>query len=50
MLSEGKTSVEVKEDAFLRYNEALDKEASNLLLMHRRSANPACILRTIVLF
>ena len=35
---EGKTSVEVKEDAYLRYNEALDKEASNLLLMQDEGA------------
>jgi len=38
MLSEGKTSVEVKEDAYLRYNEALDKEAANLLLMQDEGA------------
>ena len=34
MLEEGKSSVEVKLEAHDRYNEALDKEASKLLLMH----------------
>ena len=34
MLEEGKSSVEVTMDAYERYNEALDKEASKLLLMH----------------
>ena len=34
MLEEGKSSVEVKLEAHERYNEALDKEASKLLLMH----------------
>ncbi|WP_419919794.1 flavin-containing monooxygenase [Candidatus Poriferisocius sp.] len=33
MLEEGKSSVEVKPDAHDRYNEALDQEASELLLM-----------------
>jgi 4-hydroxyacetophenone monooxygenase len=33
MLQEGKSRVEVKEDAYERYNEALDEEASKLLLM-----------------
>ena len=38
MLGEGKARVEVKEDAYLRYNEALDEEASNLLLMQDEGA------------
>lgn len=33
LLEEGKSRVEVKEDAFVRYNEALDAEAATLLLM-----------------
>jgi 4-hydroxyacetophenone monooxygenase len=33
-LEEGKSRVEVRQDAFERYNEALDEEASKLLLMH----------------
>jgi 4-hydroxyacetophenone monooxygenase len=33
MLREGKTRVEVKEEAYERYNEALDEEASKLLLL-----------------
>jgi 4-hydroxyacetophenone monooxygenase len=33
MLQEGKTRVEVKEAAYERYNEALDEEASKLLLL-----------------
>ena len=38
MLEEGQTSVEVTMDAYERYNEALDKEASKLLLMHEEGA------------
>ena len=38
MLEEGKTSVEVTMDAYERYNEALDKESSKLLLMHEEGA------------
>lgn len=38
MLEEGKTRVEVSMDAFQRYNDALDEEASKLLLMHDEGA------------
>lgn len=38
MLQEGKTRVEVEEAAFRRYNEALDVEASQLLLMQPEGA------------
>jgi 4-hydroxyacetophenone monooxygenase len=38
MLEEGRTRVEVKEAAFRRYNEALDVEASQLLLMQPEGA------------
>lgn len=37
-LSEGKTRVEVKVEAFERYNAALDEEASSLLLMQEEGA------------
>jgi 4-hydroxyacetophenone monooxygenase len=38
MIEEGKTRVDVKESAYLRYNEALDEEASKLLLLERAGA------------
>jgi 4-hydroxyacetophenone monooxygenase len=37
-LEEGKSRVEVKHDAFERYNEALDEAASKLLLMQEYGA------------
>ena len=38
MLEEGKSRVEVTMDAYERYNEALDEEASSLLLMQEEGA------------
>ena len=38
MLEEGKSRVEVKMDAYERYNEALDEEASKLLLLQEEGA------------
>jgi len=38
MIEEGKSRVEVKESAYLRYNEALDDEASKLLLLNEEGA------------
>ena len=38
MLEQGKSRVEVKVDAFERYNEALDEEASKLLLLQEEGA------------
>ena len=38
MLEEGKSQVEVTMDAYERYNEALDKEASKLLLLNDMGA------------
>jgi 4-hydroxyacetophenone monooxygenase len=38
MLEQGKSRVEVSEDAYTSYNEALDKEASKLLLMREEGA------------
>jgi 4-hydroxyacetophenone monooxygenase len=38
MVEEGKTRVDVKESAYLRYNEALDQEASKLLLLNDAGA------------
>src|SRR4029450_5621945 len=38
MLEEGKRQVSVSEEAYWRYNEALDKEASQLLLLQDEGA------------
>ena len=38
MIAEGKTRVEVSMDAYQQYNDALDDEASKLLLMHDEGA------------
>jgi 4-hydroxyacetophenone monooxygenase len=38
MIEEGKSKVEVKQEAYLDYNERLDAEAANLLLMDDRGA------------
>jgi 4-hydroxyacetophenone monooxygenase len=38
MIEQGRSRVEVKEDAYLRYNTALDAEASKLLLMREEGA------------
>ncbi len=38
MVEEGKSEIEVKEQAYERYNEALDEEASSLLLLQEEGA------------
>ena len=38
MIEDGKTRVEVKTEAYERYNEALDKEAAKLLLLQEEGA------------
>ena len=38
MIEEGKSEIEVKEEAYERYNEALDAEASSLLLLQEEGA------------